>query len=65
MNRNQYKVTSDNSALLTMEQAQERYQLGENTIRKRAEECGAALKIGRNKRFIKSKMDEYLMSFEA
>lgn len=65
MNKSTYKVTSDKSELLTMEQAQERYQLGEGTIRKRADECGAALKIGRNKRFVKSKMDAYLMSFEA
>ena len=65
MNKSQYKVEPDKSELLTMEQAKERYQLSDNTIRQRADECGAALKIGRNKRFVKSKMDEYLMSFSS
>ena len=65
MNRNQYNVTSDKSELLTMEQAKERYQLGDNTIRQRAKECGGTVKIGRSRRFVKTRLDEYLMNFEA
>lgn len=66
MNRAMYKTTATPATeLLTAEQAKERYNLSRDTIEKRAQECGAALKIGRNKRYIKSKLDNYLTSFQA
>lgn len=64
MNKAAYKVTRG-TELLTIEQARERYQLGRETIERRAQECGAALKIGRNKRYKKSVLDAYLNTFEA
>ena len=65
MYKAQYRVSSDKSEFLTMQQCRERYQLADATIRKRAEECGASVKIGASRRFIKAKLDAYLSTFEA
>ena len=64
MNKSQYKP-SKSTIFLTAPQAMERYQLSRNMIEKRAQECNAALKIGRLKRYNSEKLDAYLSSFEA
>lgn len=55
----------ESTIFLTDKQAMERYQLGRETIEKKAQKCGAALKIGRAKRYNAEKLDSYLLSFEA
>ena len=64
MNNPTYKL-GENTIFLTAAQAMDRYQLGRETIEKRAQECNAALKIGRAKRYNAEKLDEYFKSFEA
>ena len=51
--------------IVTLEQAALRVNLGLTTVRKRAEECGAALKIGRSYRINIQKLIDYLYTFEA
>ena len=64
MNKTQYKA-GKGTAYMTAEQAIERYQLSRDTLDKKARECGAALKIGRNKRYVMDILDKYLESFQA
>ena len=64
MNKPTYKP-GKGTIFLTATQAMERYQLGRETIEKRAQECNAALKIGRAKRYNSEKLDAYFKSFEA
>ena len=51
--------------ILTLEQASKRLNLGMSTIRVKAAECGAALKIGRSYRINIQKLIDYLCTFEA
>ena len=51
--------------ILTLEQASKRLNLGMSTIRVKAAECGAALKIGRSYRIKIQKLIDYLCTFEA
>lgn len=64
MRKPQYKP-GKNTVFLTLPQAMERYQLGKDTVEKRAKECNAALKIGRAKRYNAERLDDYLDSFKA
>lgn len=52
------------SEIGTLEQAAERTNLGMTTVRKLANECGAALKIGRSYRINIPKLIDYLCTFE-
>jgi hypothetical protein len=65
MNKATYTAKPTAAELLTPEQARERYQLSRNTLDQKAAECGAALKIGRSKRYVRRKLDEYLECFQA
>lgn len=51
--------------ILTLAQASKRLNLGVSTIRVKAAECGAALKIGRSYRINIQKLIDYLYTFEA
>ena len=52
-----------NSAfLLTYQQAADRYNVGMNTIRKLADECGAVRHFGRAARVLPEKIDAYILS---
>lgn len=53
---------SDNAVLLSYTQAQQRYNLGINTIRKIANDCGAVRHLGKSARIIASVLDDYIMS---
>ena len=55
----QYNRGAD-SAFLTLEGCKARYQLGRSSIEKIAQEAGAALKIGRCKRYDRDRMDAYI-----
>ena len=57
--------TDSNGEILTQEQAAQRVNLGVGAVRKYANECGAALKIGRSYRINIKKLIEYLCTFEA
>lgn len=52
------------SEIVTLEHAAERTNLGISTVRKLANECGAALKIGRSYRINIQKLIDYLCTFE-
>lgn len=54
-----------NGEILTLEQAAQRVNLGLSTVRVKAQECGAALKIGRSYRINIKKLIDYLCTFEA
>lgn len=58
-------IKAEEAELLTIDQARVRYQLGRNKIDELAADCGAALKIGKTKRYRKRILDEYIYSFEA
>lgn len=62
-----YKLTNPNvnGDLVTAAQAAERTNLGVTTVRARAAECGAALKIGKSYRINIKKLLDYLCTFEA
>lgn len=51
--------------IVTLEQAAKRVNLGLSTVRKYANDCGAALKIGRSYRINIARLVEYLNTFEA
>ena len=57
--------TDSNGEILTKEQAAQRVNLGVGAVTKYANECGAALKIGRSYRINIKKLIEYLCTFEA
>lgn len=64
MQKAQYKA-GEHTIYLTIAQAMERYQLSRDSIEKYAGQCDAILKIGRNKRYIMSRLDNYFDSFRA
>lgn len=51
--------------IVTLEQASKRCNLCMNTVREKANECGASLKIGRAYRIRMDKLLEYLYTFQA
>lgn len=53
-----------NGEILTLEQAASRVNLGVTAVRKYANECGAALKIGRSYRINIHKLVDYLCTFQ-
>ena len=53
-----------NGEIVTLEQAAKRVNLGISTVRIKADECGAALKIGRSYRINIQKLLDYLFSME-
>lgn len=59
---NKSKINNLNGEIVTLEQAAKRVNLGISTVRIRAEECGAALKIGRSYRINIQKLIDYLSS---
>ena len=63
MNKQKYNNLS--GEILTLEQAAQRLNLGLSTVRQKAAECGAALKIGRAYRINIQKLIDYLCTFEA
>ena len=63
MNKSQNRDST--GEILTLEQAARRLNLGMSTIRVKAAECGAALKIGRSYRIYIQKLIDYLCTFEA
>lgn len=62
---NKPKYSNISGEILTLEQAAQRLNLGLSTVRQKAAECGAALKIGRAYRINIKKLIEYLYTFEA
>ena len=56
---NTYKQETIAPLTLDRKQAQERYNLGVNSINKVAEEAAAVIRIGRRKLYLLEKMDEY------
>lgn len=64
MRKTQYDK-GEGTIYLTDKQAIERYQLSRETIEKYAGQCDAILKIGRSKRYVKERPDNYLDSFRA
>ena len=63
---NKPKRNNNNTGeIVTLEQASQRVNLGMSTVRAKANECGAALKIGRSYRINIQKLIEYLYTFEA
>lgn len=52
-----------NGEILTLEQSAQRVNLGVGAVRKYANECGAALKIGRSYRVNIQKLIDYLCGF--
>ena len=62
---NKPKYTNISGEILTMEQAAQRLNLGMSTVRQKAAECGAALKIGRSYRINIQKLIDYLCTLEA
>lgn len=52
-----------NGEIVTLEQAAQRVNLGVIAVRKYANECGAALKIGRSYRVNIKKLIDYLCGF--
>ena len=57
------KRINDRMKYITYEQAQERYGLGETTLRKMAIDCGALYKVGRAARIKVDTMDKYFETF--
>ncbi len=55
----------DQGALLTVEQATRFFNLGISSVRTKAKECGAELKIGRCIRIDREKLLEYLRTHES
>lgn len=62
---NTAKFRNLNGEILTLEQSAQRVNLGVGAVRKYANECGAALKIGRAYRVNIQKLIDYLCTFEA
>lgn len=62
---NKSKNRNISGEIVTLEQAAKRVNLGISTVRTKAEECGAALKIGRSYRINIQKLIDYLCTFEA
>ena len=58
MNKPKYQNVS--GEILTLEQASQRLNLGMSTVRQKAAECGAALKIGRSYRINIQRLTDYL-----
>ena len=59
------KYRNDQGVLITVEQAAMAFNLGIKSIRLRAKECGAELKIGKSIRIDREKLLAYLRTFEA
>ncbi len=62
---NKSKNQDVSGEIVTLEQAAKRVNLGMSTVRIKAAECGAALKIGRSYRINIQKLIDYLCTFEA
>lgn len=62
---NKAKNQNLSGEIVTVEQAAKRVNLGISTVRIKAAECGAALKIGRSYRINIQKLIDYLCTFEA
>ena len=62
---NKSKNQNLSGEIVTLEQAAKRVNLGISTVRIKAAECGAALKIGRSYRINIQKLIDYLCTFEA
>jgi len=57
------KRINDRKKFLTYEEAEQRYGLGETTIRKMAKDCKALYKIGRAARIKVDVFDQYFETF--
>ena len=62
---NKSQNLSIDGEIVTLEQAAKRVNLGLSTVKAKAGECGAALKIGRSYRINIRKLIDYLCTFEA
>lgn len=62
MNKATRHEITNNTMLITYEQARERYNLGRNVVMKLAKESGALVKIGKAARVDVETMDNYIKS---